>query len=787
MQKNLKYFPSSLAIPKATAEQLSRSLVALSIVALFFSQVSPAFATISSAQIDSNARTASAEQAEQYQQAESTGQTESSTQPTQIQQIESASSANQQTIVNIQEQLSAPYGDFEVTGDTSTVSFDSAAGVLTISGGEHTISMAQDVISTSQRIEVTGAATLMLSGINIQTSTGSALKITNDAAFDVNIVLVANTFNNLVTTGYDSAALQKSGLNDVGTLTISGTGNLTAQASIGGAAIGGSGREAERSASNITINGGNITAIGGTAAAAIGGGSRGYGKYITITGGSIVARPIDNKNAGAGIGGGLYGTGNYITISGGSVNALGGSQVNGASAGIGGATSSGSDNNSITGSNTVVIAEAGYHYGAKSGEALQGFGTISQGLIFKKGTKDEVNPSWTVNMYSSTMNISADVSIPANLSIDSNKILTVANGVTLSVNDGATLSTSDTGQCIIAAGGLLQNNGILAEDANISGEGTITTKTDFYLTDGSKYGDKDFYQVYKINDKVQKYKNLPNPDLDPSIDLQKSSNMALNADKFVSWYYTDDAGNKITIDGAVDVLPNQHTFYETRATSYAVNVAELHNGSITPNMSQAAENEIVSLTVTPAEGYELQTDSVNVKAGATDIPVTKKTDNTYTFTMPAADVTVNATFELSIYTVSVAELQNGTITSDKTQASVNEAVTLTVVPDHGYQLKKDSLSVYSDTTSIPVTKEADDTYTFTMPAAGVIVNAEFEQIPGPGPTPEPIPTPDVNPATDATLLPVTGDTHGVVSLSVLLCTGTALLGMAGILMLRRQR
>lgn len=72
---------------------------------------------------------------------------------------------------------------------------------------------------------------------------------------------------------------------------------------------------------------------------------------------------------------------------------------------------------------------------------------------------------------------------------------------------------------------------------------------------------------------------------------------------------------------------------------YNVTVAEgLENGTVVANPVQAEEGETVTLTITPAEGYEL--DVLTVKAGENDVEVSENT-----FAMPAADVTVSATFK----------------------------------------------------------------------------------------------------------------------------------------------
>ena len=91
------------------------------------------------------------------------------------------------------------------------------------------------------------------------------------------------------------------------TVTIQGTGSLTASSNGSGAGIGGG---IGFNCGNITITGGNITATGGNGRPGIGGGTEACGN-ITITGGTITAT---GGNAAAGIGGSNTGSCGDITI-----------------------------------------------------------------------------------------------------------------------------------------------------------------------------------------------------------------------------------------------------------------------------------------------------------------------------------------------------------------------------------------------------------------------------------------------------------------------------------------
>ena len=117
-----------------------------------------------------------------------------------------------------------------------------------------------------------------------------------------------------------NAGIQVSGV--VNSLTIYGQDNQSGRLEVtGGNKAAGIGGGSEGSGSNITINGGTITANGDTYAAGIGGGSNGSGSNIIINGGKVTA---NGGTRAAGIGGGKAGSGSNIIINGGTVTANGG-------------------------------------------------------------------------------------------------------------------------------------------------------------------------------------------------------------------------------------------------------------------------------------------------------------------------------------------------------------------------------------------------------------------------------------------------------------------------------
>ena len=108
---------------------------------------------------------------------------------------------------------------------------------------------------------------------------------------------------------------------------------------------------------------------------------------------------------------------------------------------------------------------------------------------------------------------------------------------------------------------------------------------------------------------------------------------------------------------------------------FAITLPEsFENGSVTCDKTEAAEGETVTLTVTPDDGYELETLTVTTVDGEPSgapvlrlrggsLELTPGENGTYTFQMPAAPVTVSATFKETTVTglidLDAARLKSG--------------------------------------------------------------------------------------------------------------------------------
>ena len=98
---------------------------------------------------------------------------------------------------------------------------------------------------------------------------------------------------------------------------------------------------------------------------------------------------------------------------------------------------------------------------------------------------------------------------------------------------------------------------------------------------------------------------------------------------------------------------------------FAITLPEsFENGSVTCDKTEAAEGETVTLTVTPDDGYELENLSAPVlRLRGGSLELTPGENGTYTFQMPAAPVTVSATFKETTVTglidLDAARLKSG--------------------------------------------------------------------------------------------------------------------------------
>ena len=145
------------------------------------------------------------------------------------------------------------------------------------------------------------------------------------------------------------------------------------------------------------------------------------------------------------------------------------------------------------------------------------------------------------------------------------------------------------------------------------------------------------------------------------------------------------------------------------------------NGTLVTAVSGANEQVVIN-----GEAYT-GTGSVYVPIGVGETAITVSIGGT-TYTLYVTSThTSGGGGSVSKYNVTVDDSENGTVTSDRVQASVGSTVTLTTKPDEGYRLG--SLTVTRRNGSeVTVRDEGNGKYTFTMPASAVTIEAIFVPI-----------------------------------------------------------
>ena len=238
---------------------------------------------------------------------------------------------------------------------------------------------------------------------------------------------------------------------------------------------------------------------------------------------------------------------------------------------------------------------------------------------------------------------------------------------------------------------------------------------------------------------------------DVTVTVKAADNYQLKADSLTYSYQIGEDKKTETLtltDGkatfkmpAADVTVSA-AFEPVKVETYSVTINSSDYGEVKADKTTDLKaGDTVTLTVSPADdSYKLAQLAENgllIKAGeSTDVPYnTVEKGKTYTFEMPAANVTVTAQFTIVKYGIEVETEGEGTITftdDGETRFAAGTTVTATFMPN-GTTYELTNAMYYVGNTGENITKtvlEKNHTYTFTMPANHVKFEATFTAVGG---------------------------------------------------------
>lgn len=222
--------------------------------------------------------------------------------------------------------------------------------------------------------------------------------------------------------------------------------------------------------------------------------------------------------------------------------------------------------------------------------------------------------------------------------------------------------------------------------------------------------DSDGNKIYKYeNDNLSKYTNII------FRYGSKGSDTAANCDS-----QTGDL--ELKVGEMYNNFTGEWETYTAPTTTYTIKTETAKNGTVTTSATALEAGKTFKVTAEPKDGYELDAITVTTADGR----AVEATDaSTHTYTMPASNVTVSATFKVKTdakysvtYTAPKGEgVVRESIDPTETTLAAGTPVTVTVTVNEGYtaSLAVDGVDVTTSTSGNTYT------FTFTMPANAITV------------------------------------------------------------------
>ena len=189
-------------------------------------------------------------------------------------------------------------------------------------------------------------------------------------------------------------------------------------------------------------------------------------------------------------------------------------------------------------------------------------------------------------------------------------------------------------------------------------------------------------------------------------------------------------GDALTLSFLMPACDLTYTVDYEKCDFSVTTVYDAEQGTVTTAPANIAQlDDIVTVTVEPKTGYRLASLTATYAGGEKSLVLTEIAENRYTFTMPAATVTVTALFEEVNYTVTLTvdgEATTALNGFDTVNIDVDylDTVTVSVTPAVGWELTAITVDGGKITVNEEIKQSGGD-YTFTMPEHDVAVEVKL--------------------------------------------------------------
>lgn len=138
--------------------------------------------------------------------------------------------------------------------------------------------------------------------------------------------------------------------------------------------------------------------------------------------------------------------------------------------------------------------------------------------------------------------------------------------------------------------------------------------------------------------------------------------------------------NKYTINGVMDDIRLNAEF---SLIHYSIKTSCTAGGSVSASAYNVLYGDDVTFTVTPSEGYEIE----SIKLNGTDV-TSKFSNGSYTLKGVTANQELYAAFKPLVYAVHISCGSNGTVTADSESVAYGQSISFTITPDEGYMIEE---------------------------------------------------------------------------------------------------